>query len=195
MAIEFFNIRSGERKIVETPEMISAFYNSTDQHVNARVGQDMGWRIGASTIKRMDEIRRDQATLDRIAQAFSLPQGETKDTDIINWISLEDARKKQQENQQQEGDFSAQYEEEVRRAKLGETEQEDTRVEETPSAAAKLAEQKKAQDTADKKAKADAKKKADAEAKAKKEAESNKTDTTSEDGSAKIEESSNDKES
>ena len=191
MAIEFFNIRSGERKIVETPEMISAFYNSTDQHVNARVGQDMGWRIGASTIKRMDEIRRDQVMLDRITQAFSIPQGEAKDTDIINWISIEDARKKAAENQQQEGDYTAQYEEEVRRARSGEA--EDVSVEEAPSAAAKLADEKKKKDAADKKkAEAAAKKKADADAKKAQEAEeSKKNDTTTEDGSGKLEESNN----
>lgn len=136
--IEFFNVRSGERKEVETPEMIAAFYNSTDQHVNARVGQDMGWRIGPKTIERMNDIRRSQTTLDRIAQAFSLPQGEVADTDIINWISLEDERKKHNDQAQDEQDYQLQYEQEL--AKLND------KYAAKKAAKAKKAEAKKATD-------------------------------------------------
>jgi len=136
--IEFYNIRSGERKEVETPEMIAAFYNSTDQHVNARVGQDMGWRIGPKTIERMNEIRRSQTTLDRIAQAFSLPQGEVQDTDIINWISLEDEREKANSQATAEQDYQAEYEAEI--AKVN------AKYAEKKAAKAKKAEEKKATD-------------------------------------------------
>ena len=114
MAIEFFNIRSGERRVVTSEPMIAAFYNSGDQHENSRKGQDFKWRIGASTLKRMQDIREDQVMLDRIAQKFNLPQGEVSDTSILYWISLEDARAEAEADRAEEQDYSRQYEEEVR---------------------------------------------------------------------------------
>lgn len=114
MAIKFFNIRSGETRTADTEPMISAFYNSTDQHVNAMVGQDMGWRLAKETVARIREIQNNQQELDRIAQAFQLPMGEVSETDILWWISLQDARAEAQANQSKQGDFRKQYEAEIR---------------------------------------------------------------------------------
>lgn len=112
--IKFYNIRSGETRECETPEMIAAFYNSTNLHVNAMLGQDFGWRIAPETIVRMDEIRGNATELDRIAQAFSLPQGEVKDVDILAWISLLDARGKSKDVQENQAKFEKEYEEQLR---------------------------------------------------------------------------------
>lgn len=112
--IEFFNIRTGERRTVDTEPMMSAFYNSTDQHVNAKVGQDMGWRIGASTIKRIEEIKQDATLMNKIALTFQIPPDEVKETDILYWISIEAAREKTEQASQKEGDFTQQYEDEIR---------------------------------------------------------------------------------
>ena len=112
--IKFYNIRSGETRECETPESIAAFYNSTNLHVNAMLGQDFGWRIAPETIGRMDEIRADQVLLDRISQAFNLPQGEVKDIDVLAWISLQDARGKSSEVQEDQAKFEREYEERVR---------------------------------------------------------------------------------
>lgn len=109
MAIKFFNIRSGEEKTVDTEPLIAAFFNSSDQHVNARLGQDFGWRLAPETIARMREIQSNQNTMDRIAQAFNLPIGEVSDTDVVRWISLEDALAEASKRQTVEGDFEAEY--------------------------------------------------------------------------------------
>lgn len=114
MAIKFFNIQSGEEKTVDTEPLIAAFFNSTDQHVNARLGQDFGWRLAPETIARIREIQSDQNTIDRIAQAFSLPMGEVADTDVVRWISLEDARAEARKNQEVQGDHEAEYQRQLR---------------------------------------------------------------------------------
>lgn len=114
MAIKFFNIKSGEERTVDTEPMIAAFFNSTDQHINALVGQDFGWRLAPETIKRIRQIKSNQETLDRIAQAFSLLQGEVSDTDILRWISLEDARAEAKKTETVQGDFSKEYDEQLR---------------------------------------------------------------------------------
>ena len=109
MAITFFNINSGETKTVETEPAISAYYNSSNQHVNALVGQDFGWRLGLDTIARMNEIKGNGQLMDRIAQAFQLPLGEVADTDVVRWISLEDARQKAQEKVTEQNNFAEDY--------------------------------------------------------------------------------------
>lgn len=114
MAIKFFNIRSGEIKTVDTEPLIAAFFNSTDQHVNARLGQDFGWRLAPETIARIREIQSNQNTLDRIAQTFNLPIGEVADTDVVRWISLEDARTEARKNQEEQSDHEAEYQRQLR---------------------------------------------------------------------------------
>ncbi len=118
--IKFYNIRSGETRSCETAEQIAAHYNSSNLHVNALVGQDFGWRIAPETVKRMEDVRRDQIVLDRIAQAFNLPQGEVKDVDVLAWISMQDQRSKTVEVQQSQDDFEKEYETAVRKIREGE---------------------------------------------------------------------------
>lgn len=112
--ITFFNIKSGEVKEVDTEPTLAAFYNSTDQHVNAHVGQDMGWRLAPETIKRIREIKTDQRLMDRIATTFQLPDDGVSDTDVLRWISLEDARKEAEKTQVSESDHKATYEAQLR---------------------------------------------------------------------------------
>lgn len=105
MAIEFYNIRSGERRTVTTEPMIAAYYNSGDQHVNALVGQDFGWRLGPETKKQLKDIKGNAQKMGEIAIHFQLPMDAIGDTDILRWISLQDAK-----NQQQQDDSSADHE-------------------------------------------------------------------------------------
>lgn len=114
MAIEFYNVNSGEKRTVDTEPLIAAFYNSGDQHANANVGQDFGWRLSPATIKRIREIKKDPNTLERLRSRYSLTQDGITDTDILRYISEEDARKESQQTEVEEGAFARQYEDEVR---------------------------------------------------------------------------------
>ena len=116
MAITFFNVNSGEKKTVDTEPLIAAFYNSTDQHVNAMLGQDFGWRLAPDTLVRIQEIKQNGVLMDRIAQAFNIPQGEVSDTDVVRWISIEDARKQAQDVQAVRGTYEKQYKQDVEKA-------------------------------------------------------------------------------
>lgn len=91
--IEFTNVYTGEKRTVDTEPMIAALFNSGDRHVNATLGQDFGWRLAPETVRRIREIKSDPDLMARIAAAFQMPQDAMGDTDIIRWISLEDARK------------------------------------------------------------------------------------------------------
>lgn len=114
--IEFFNIRTGERRKVTSEPMLAAFYNSSDQGANSHEGQDFGWRVAPETIARMNEIKKNQATLDHIKSQFQLAD-EPKDTDILRWISIEEARKQNEQGKQAEGDFERQYQDDLRALK------------------------------------------------------------------------------
>lgn len=114
MAVKFFNIKSGESRTAVTEPMIAAYFNSSDRHVNALVGQDMGWRLAPETLKRMQEVRNDSTKLMQIATSFQLPLDAIGDTDILYWISLEDDREEAVSRQQKEASYAEQYEAEVR---------------------------------------------------------------------------------
>lgn len=115
MAIKFFNIRSGEEVTAVTEPMISAFYNSGDLHVNARLGQDFGWRIAPETLSRMQTIQSDQNLMDRIAMKFLIPLGEVADVDVMRWISIEDEEAKAKEIKKDEVDHEAEYQRQIRK--------------------------------------------------------------------------------
>lgn len=87
MAIKFFNIHSGETRVADTPELIAGFMNSSDLGVNARVGQDFGWRVSPEEVAKMRILRNDQVTLERISQRYKINLEDIQDHDLLNWIS------------------------------------------------------------------------------------------------------------
>lgn len=112
MAIKFFNTKTGETRVVDTEPMIAAFFNSSDQHVNSRVGQDFGWKIAPETIKRIREIKSSRQEMNDLAATFQLPLDAISDTDVLRYISLQDARDAQVA--EQETDYTREYEDQVR---------------------------------------------------------------------------------
>lgn len=120
--IKFFNIKTGETRVIDpslidptfVEPAISALYNSGNLHVNATRGQDFGWRLSPETIKRIRDIKIDDVLMNRIATSIQRPLEDITEADILTWIAKDDARKEAAKNQQAEGDFSAQYEEELR---------------------------------------------------------------------------------
>ena len=135
MAISFFNVKTGEKRTVDTEPMIAAFFNSSDQHVNATLGQDFGWRLAPETVKRMRDIMAENNKMNQIATTFQLPLDGVSKTDVVRWISLEDARKEQEAEQT---DYTREYEEQIRAL-----EQED-QVKNEPNPSQRATPQKKA---------------------------------------------------
>lgn len=112
--IKFINIRSGEVRTADTEPMIAAYYNSSDQSPNSYEGQDFGWRLAPETLKEMKRIRSDAGTMNQIAAQFQLPLDAISNTDILRWISQEDANKEGATVEQHETNLERQYQDEVR---------------------------------------------------------------------------------
>lgn len=92
MAIMFYNIKSGERRLCETEPMISAHFNSSDRNPNAHQGQDMGWRLAPETVIEMERISQDPSSMHQIATSFGIPTDDLSQTDVLNWISRQSNR-------------------------------------------------------------------------------------------------------
>lgn len=114
MPITFFNVKTGEKRTVDTEPLIAAFFNSSDQHVNVQQGQDFGWRIAPETVKRIREIKANDTLMAKIAQTFQLVPDAISDTDVLRWISVEDAQAKSAQGQEQESDYTQEYEDQIR---------------------------------------------------------------------------------
>lgn len=120
--IKFFNVKTGETRTLDPATMdpqfiepaISALYNSSNLHVNAMNGQDFGWRIAPETIKRIQEVKRDDMLVNRIAQSAQILPENLQDTDILTWIVRDDARKEALKNEETEQNYEEQYNAEVR---------------------------------------------------------------------------------
>lgn len=114
MAIKFYNIKYGETRTVDTAPMLAAFFNSTNLHVNAMVGQDLGWRIAPETIKQMREIQDDEDKMAKIEKMFQLPEGEIQDIHILNYISIQDAKKAARKMETVENNYEQEYQDQLR---------------------------------------------------------------------------------
>ena len=114
MAIKFRNIRNGDERVVTTEPHMAALLNSSNLGPNSHEGQDFGWRLAPEIVKRMRDIRGDQGKINTIASTFNVTLDDVKDSHILHWISLEDARKEAQTGQSREGEYTRKYEDELR---------------------------------------------------------------------------------
>jgi hypothetical protein len=115
VGIEFFNVNSGEKRVADSEALITAFYNSSNLHVNAMVGQDFGWRLAPATVKRMRDIRDDDALMDRIVTRFRLTEvSEVTDPHLLTYMFQEDVRNKARSESNESSQFARQYEDELR---------------------------------------------------------------------------------
>lgn len=112
MAIKFYNVKTKETRVADTEPMVSAFYNSSDLGPNARVGQDMGWRLAPEVVVRIKKLKQDENLMVRIASNFAIPRENLTDTDILFYISEEDRRASEQKAQDE--DHTDEYEQEIR---------------------------------------------------------------------------------
>lgn len=112
MAISFFNVRSQETKVCRTPEMIAAYLNSSDRNPNVMQGQDFGWRLAPAVVVKMREVKLDPNARQYIASSLGIPLEDVQDRDFLYYISAQDER--EHNLQQEEGDFTEEYEAEIR---------------------------------------------------------------------------------
>jgi len=125
--ITFFNIKTGEKRTIDpslidptfVEPAITALWNSGNLHVNATRGQDFGWRLGAETLKRIQDVQEDDMLLSRIASSMQRPLEDLNETDILTWLAKDDAAKEAKKNAQTQGNFQAQYEQELRSQGVG----------------------------------------------------------------------------
>lgn len=133
MAIKFFNVKTKETRTVDTEPMVSAFYNSSDLGPNARVGQDMGWRLAPEVVVRIKKMKTDEALMTKIAANYQIPRENLTDTDLLFHISQEEARAANQRADEEDhtDEYNAEIdrlskEEKIDEKKIGETASEET---------------------------------------------------------------------
>lgn len=116
MAVKFFNIRSKEVLVAENEPQISALWASSDRSPNITQGQDFGWRMAPEVVVEMKRIKQDLQTLTIIATQKMRPLEDVGEPEILEYISARtDAANAPMA---QEGDYTDQYESEIRRLEL-----------------------------------------------------------------------------
>lgn len=113
MALKFFNIRSREVRVAETPEMIAAMWASSDRGPNANQGQDFGWRLAPEVVVEMRRISRNPAVLQEIAVRYQRPLEDIGEKEVLRYIS--DRTSTEDAPVAQEGDYEDEYRREISR--------------------------------------------------------------------------------
>jgi len=127
MALQFVNVKSGEKRIARTEPMIAAHLNSGDRSSNANKGQDRGWRIAPETVIELERIKSNPQEIQFIASRFGMLMENISESDILTYISMkadedgDDTKTGQGKSAQ---DFQRAYEDDIRRLR-----DEDARVE------------------------------------------------------------------
>lgn len=75
--IEFFNIRTGDTHYCRLEPTIQAYINSSDMGINASRGQDFGWRLAPSWVKKVREFRQDDTKMANLGAKLRLEEDES----------------------------------------------------------------------------------------------------------------------
>jgi hypothetical protein len=113
MAIKFLNIRSREVRIAETEPQITAMWASSDRSPNITQGQDFGWRLAPEVVVQLKQIKADYQKIQEIAIRYALPTEAVGEPEILQFIS--DQTPSDAAPVAEEGDYSDEYAEEIRR--------------------------------------------------------------------------------
>lgn len=137
MAIELTNVRTGEKRVLSDPHQIGAFINSSDLHVNSNLGQDFGWRLAPSIIRRIEVMRNDSRKIDEIARRTGMDINDVNTIHLVSEISREDAMAERDRKmaEQSGNNYQAEYEKELEKLRLA-----DQPKEEKPEPTAKVTE-------------------------------------------------------
>ena len=113
MAIEFVNIKTGEKRKLSDPHQIGAFINSSDLHVNSNLGQDFGWRLSPEIVRRAEKMRQDSRLIGDLAYRLGIGVEDITVIHLVNEISREDGLKERVEQPEEENRYKAEYEKEL----------------------------------------------------------------------------------
>lgn len=91
MPVRFFNEKNGQTVTLTREPQIAAFVNSSNMSINASQGQDFGWRLDAEDVIRIEEMRKDMQTINRIAQERGILAQDLKTQHFITEILRQDA--------------------------------------------------------------------------------------------------------
>lgn len=109
--IPFFNIKTGDRHWLKTEPMIAAYINSSDMGINASRGQDMGWRLDAEWVKKIQAFRRDRSQMTLLAAQTGGQRPTT--VNILYHLYGEELRAFEEYQEENEAPFQQQYEDEL----------------------------------------------------------------------------------
>jgi len=110
VAIDWFNIKSGEKIKTARPAQIKALIESSDLGVNRQ--SDKGWRLGAEWVKKLNRGRQDRAL---IASLGKMSGGEVTDTQLLVAIfSQESQMQSQLDAHEDDAPFEQEYLESIR---------------------------------------------------------------------------------
>lgn len=118
MALQFVNVKTGEKRICRTEPMIAAHINSSDRNPNATQGQDRGWRISPETVIELERIKNNRQEMQFIASTFGMLMENIAESDILTYISMradEDGDDSKTGQGKSAEDFQRAYEDDVRR--------------------------------------------------------------------------------
>src|ERR1017187_178028 len=113
VAIKFFNIRSKEIAVAETEPHIAAMWSSSDRSPNITQGQDFGWRMAPEVVVEMKKIKQNAETIREIAVTYGLLPESVGEPEILRYIS--DKTSAADAAIATEGDYTDEYDAEVRR--------------------------------------------------------------------------------
>lgn len=120
MAIEFFNVNTGERRTITRAHQVGAFINSSDLGENKDRGQDFGWRIAPEQMVKVEELKSDSRALRDIAERRGIAVQDLKVLHLVQYLSeqeeLESSKNKLVEDSNGPK-FQDKYEEELRALK------------------------------------------------------------------------------
>lgn len=140
MAIKFLNIRSKEVRVAETEPQLAALWSSSDRSPNITQGQDFGWRLAPEVVVEMKQIKNSPAELQQIAVRYGLPMDAVDEKAILQYIS--DKTAAENAPVAVEGDYSDEYDQEIRRLEGTEIEAPTAAVLSTEELEAELAARK-----------------------------------------------------
>lgn len=112
--IAFFSVKSGETMYARLEPTIAAFINSSDMGINASRGQDFGWRLDPTWVKKIRAFRNDEDKMDALAAKLRLEDGVSPNTtQILYYIYGRQVRQYLQRLQEEENPFEEQYQQDI----------------------------------------------------------------------------------
>ena len=133
MSIKYFNIRSKQVAIAETEPHIAAMWASSDRSPNITQGQDFGWRLAPEVVIQLKKTRQDAGKLREIAVTYGIMPDSVGEPEILRFIS--DHTQSENAPVAQDGDYSDEYDQEIRRLEAIEDEKNFHATEAIPAAA------------------------------------------------------------